>query len=48
MSGFEILIVVAILYAIVNWILFAGFGAPGNRTPLKKYTYLLNKKEAQY
>ena len=35
MSGFEILIVVAILYAIVNWILFAGFGAPGNRTPLK-------------
>ena len=35
MSGWEILIVVAVLYAIVNWTFFMGLGAPSNRTPLK-------------
>ena len=35
MSGWEILLVVAIIYAIANWIMFVRLGAPGNRTPLK-------------
>ena len=39
MSGWEILIVVAVLYAIVNWSTFLGLGAPGNRTPLTLLKY---------
>ena len=35
MSGWEILIVVAVIYEIGNSIIFLGLGAPGNRTPLK-------------
>ena len=35
MSGIEILLAIAIIYAISNWDFILRFGAPGNRTPLK-------------
>ena len=48
MSGWEILIVVAILLALDNWAKLLGSGAPGNRTPLILQIDLLIKYRKSY
>ena len=34
MSGIEILLAIAVIYAIANWDFILRLGAPSNRTPL--------------